>query len=205
MSYKIYTIFMVLFLTQAALGKSIDSSNSVDSSEEIKDITPKQSLLIYAVGNFLKLGQQFAEKAFIISRDLLKDESLMASEKPEILEFKKNITMFVEKYETNKETEHVWDLFEIYTNATEHYMELPEEKSTPESKFIVELLTKYKCKELETEFVKAFESLLENFMKMFEEAKLVMEKPVLDWYKKFVTITDFEEKLIAFGEFIELV
>lgn len=113
--------------------------------------------------------------------------------------------MFVEKYEANKETEQIWDLFEIYTNATEHYLELPEEKYTPESKFIVELLSKYKCKELETEFVKAFEILLENFMKMFEEAKMFMEKPVLDWYEKFVAIKDFEEKLNAFGEFIELV
>ncbi|XP_065358002.1 uncharacterized protein LOC135952127 [Calliphora vicina] len=204
MAFKIFTIFMVLFLIQTAFGKSIDSSKSIESVEENEDITPKQFLFIFAAGSFLQLIQQFGEKAVESSRQLLKDDSLLANDQPEVVEFKQNLTMFVENYDTNKETEQVWEIMTIYGDTVDYYLELPDEELTPESTFILDLLNKYKHKELETEFIKEFDQLVENFKQMFEESKSDLGEPELQWYEKFQTLTDFEKRLDAFGDFLEL-
>ncbi|XP_065357385.1 uncharacterized protein LOC135951628 [Calliphora vicina] len=202
-AYQIYTIFVVLLFIQCSFCKSLgNTGNSTDTSTD--EMEPKQALLLYTAFTFISLGQSYAHKAANLSRLLLKDADLLANNDAEVLQFKSNLTQFVANYDANKEAELVWDIMDIYVNITDHYYDLPEAKQTLESKFILNLLNKYNCKKVETQLLKDFEPFVENFKRLFEDAKSVLEKPLLDWYEKFITLKDFEEKIDAIGEFIEL-
>ncbi|XP_065358531.1 uncharacterized protein LOC135952495 [Calliphora vicina] len=204
MAFKLFTIFLVLFLIQAAFGKSIDSSKSAESVEEKESIKPKHLLFIYAAGSFLQLIQQFSDKAADSSRQLLKDDSLLANDQPEVLEFKQNLTMFVEKYDANKETEEVFDIMELYGQTVDHYFDLDDDELTPESTFILDVLNKYKHKEIQAEFIKEFDEFVEKFKQIFEKSKSQLGEPELEWYEKFQTLTDFVKRIEALGNFIAL-
>lgn len=169
-----------------------------------KNPTPAQKLLLYTYDNLVAMGNQYATNAVNVSRKILKDESMVASDKPEIMEFKKNLTMFVKKYESVKNPTVMWDVLDIYSNTTDYYLEISEEKVTPESKLIVDTLNKYNTKNVVMEFARQFIVFMDNFTKMFEENKMYLEKPMLDWYEKYKAITDVEEKIDAFADFIDL-
>ncbi|XP_065357422.1 uncharacterized protein LOC135951667 [Calliphora vicina] len=202
-AYQIYTIFMVLLLIQSTFCKSLgDTANSTDSSTQ--EIQPKQDLLLYTALTFLSIGQSYADKAVNVSRLLLKDADLLANDQAEVLQFKSNLTQFVANYDGNKEAESIWDVMEIFVKITDYYYDLPEAKQTSESKFIVNLLNKYNFKEVEAHLIKEFENFVVSFKQLFEETKSYLEKPLLDWYEKFITLEDTEEKIDAVGEFVEL-
>lgn len=176
----------------------------MDSSEEI-NLKPKEALMLYTGTNFLLLGSKYAIKSVKTCKEILKDEDLLANDKPEVLEFKKNLTTFLDTFESNKDLEKTFDSLEMFGNITDHYLELTEENYTPETKFIARILNKYNVKDMETDFIKDFNSFIEQFKILFEAAKIYMENPILEWYEEFLTIDDFEKKLDSFVKFIELV
>ncbi|XP_065357470.1 uncharacterized protein LOC135951710 [Calliphora vicina] len=205
---KMYTIFMVLFLIQAAFCQPLDNSeNTIVSTDKTPEIEPKPSLklVIYLADNLISLGQKYTAKSYNVSRLLLNDETLNANTKPEVLEFKTNLKTFIENYDASKDVTPNWDIMETYANITEYYFGLTDENTTPEATFIVDLLNKYHCKELEMEFVSEVEPFVKNFKQMFEENKVNLDKPLLDWYENFETITDFQERFNAFNTFILMV
>ncbi|XP_065358297.1 uncharacterized protein LOC135952335 [Calliphora vicina] len=195
MSNTILTIFMVLFLTQATFGKPIDNtSKSEDSAEEINDLTPKQQLLVYVTENLQQVYQPFVENLVHIGHNLLQNDSWVEKDSPKHLELKKNLTMFVERYgATNKEPK------EESANTTE----LPEAAVTPASTFNLDQLIK-DMNQHQMEFIKEFDQFVESFKERFEQSKMLLEKPLLDWYEKFITLTDVRKKLTAFNEFVDL-
>ncbi|XP_037825579.1 uncharacterized protein LOC119613621 [Lucilia sericata] len=209
-SYKIYTIFMVLFLTLVFINAKPleDTFQFFDTSEEEQKIranpTPEQKLLLFTFDNFGSLGKHYGANALEVSRNILKDESLMGNDKPEVLEFKKNLTSFVEKYESNTNPQLMWDIIEIYSDTTEKYAHIADDKTTPESSYILELLNKYNARDIAAKFASEFKTFMDNFITMFEENKEHLEKPMLDWYAKFKTLTEYEDKLDAFTGFLEL-
>ncbi|XP_023303898.2 uncharacterized protein LOC111685849 [Lucilia cuprina] len=203
---KICTIFMVLFLAQAALGKSVDTSNSVESSEEtVKNFTPKQRLITYMAISIIGMVQEYSDKCMNVSRSILKDEDFLAHHEPMVVEFKNNLTQFVEATEANKDMEKMFDFVDIFSNTTDFYYEIPEDKVTPEQKYIIEVLNKHHYKDIEIEMNKLFEPFSEKFMKMFNEYRSDLDKPMLDWYERYQQIEDFEEKLEAFTELTKIV
>ncbi|XP_065357266.1 uncharacterized protein LOC135951529 [Calliphora vicina] len=207
-AYKIFTIFMVLFLAQSSLAKPVDDLSSLfDSSEEEmrKNPTPAQKLLLFTLDNVISLGKSYSANAFNVSRNILKDESLMANDKPEVLEFKKNLTMFVEKYEANKKPLLLWDIMDIYIVTIDKYSDIPEEKLTTESKFISEIVDKYNSDLTALEFAIDVVLFMRNFELMFEEHKADLDKPMLDWYENYCNLDDFEEKIDAINGFIAMV
>ncbi|XP_046805972.1 uncharacterized protein LOC124419691 [Lucilia cuprina] len=207
-SYKIYTIFLVFFLTQVFAKPLEDTFQFFDTSEEEQKIranpTPEQKLLIYTFDNFVSLGKHYGANVLEVCRNILKDESLKGNDKPEVLEFKKNLTSFVEKYESNKNPQLMWDIIEMYSDTTEKYAHIPDDKATPESSYILELLNKYNARDIAVKFASEFKTFMDNFVAMFEENKEHLEKPMLDWYEKFKTLTEYEDKLDAFTGFLEL-
>ncbi|KNC27103.1 hypothetical protein FF38_12691 [Lucilia cuprina] len=211
MSFKIFTIFMVLFLVQNAWGKAIDHSSeslfsSSDEEDEIrKNPTPAQKLVLFTYDNFVSLAKHYSKSAANISRLVLKDEAMIANDKPEVLEVKKNLTLYLEHYESNKKEKDLWDILDIYTDTVDKYIDMPEDAITPESTFIEGILKKYNAQDVILEFAVEFISFMSNFSKLFEEQKEHLDKPILDWYEKFSSISDFEEKIDAFSGFLELV
>lgn len=160
--------------------------------------------MLYTATNFLLLGSKFAEKSVKVSKKILKDEDLLANDKPEVLEFKQNLTTFLDSLKKTKDLEKAFDILDIFSNTTDHYLELPKEKETPESQFIVQILHKYKVQDMEKDFLKEFDKFLEEFKVLFKAAKNDLDKPILEWYEKFLLIEDSEKKLESFEQFMEL-
>lgn len=185
---------------QTSLAKPVeDSSNLLDD-----DLTPKQNLLIYAGTNFLVLGIKYIDISIIASKEILKDQDLIANNKPEILEFKKKLNTFVKSIEDDKDAEKFLNVFEIFGKTIDYYLELSKEKETPETQFIVDILKKYKIKDIEGEFNKDFDNFLEEFKVLFEAAKKDMDKSLLEWYEKFAAIEDVEKKIESLEYFLSL-
>ncbi|XP_037825582.1 uncharacterized protein LOC119613624 [Lucilia sericata] len=206
---NIYTFFMVLFLIQISLTytKPVkDTYQFYDTSEEDRNIrtnpTVKQKLLLFTYDSFISLGLQYANNADVVSNRILNDESLMTNTNPEILEFKNKLKQFVEKYESSRNIRIVWDLIDMYTAAVEKYFDIPEDKVTPETSYILELLKKHKGIDVATRFAAEFKKFENNFVSMFEENKEHLEKPMLDWYEKFKSINTTEKKIDAFSGFL---
>lgn len=194
----------MLIFFQTTLSKPVENnSNSVDSNEDYP-FSPKQTLMLYTGTHFLMLGFKYVDKSVIASKNILKDQDLLDNDKPEILEFKKKLTNFVESFESNKDTDKILEVLEVYGNTVDYYLELPKEKETAETQFIVNILKKYKVKDMDEKFTKEFNKFLEEFKVMFEEAKNDLDKPFLEWYEKFVVIEDVEKKIESFEKFLEL-
>ncbi|XP_037825574.1 uncharacterized protein LOC119613617 [Lucilia sericata] len=209
-TFKIYAFFMVLFLAQALVyAKPLqDTFHFFDTSEEEIKIrenpTPKQQLLLYTFDNFVYLGKHYGDNAVEVSRHILKDDSLVGNDKPEVLQFKKNLIQFMENYECNSNPQLMWDYIDVYSDLTEKYAHITDDNVTPESSYISELLKKYNARDIAIKFANEFQMFMDNFVNMFEANKEHLKKPMLDWYEKFKTLTDFEDKLDSFTGFLEL-
>ncbi|XP_037827558.1 uncharacterized protein LOC119615621 [Lucilia sericata] len=131
---KICAIFMVLFLAQAALGKPADSSVE-------QELTPKQELAGYIGISLFALIQEYSEKCIKISREILKDDDFKVRPEPMIVEFKEKLNKFVDAYETSTDMEKKIDTLDMFSNIIDFYYEIPEDKYTPESKYIVDIWT----------------------------------------------------------------
>ncbi|KAI8121063.1 hypothetical protein FF38_12688 [Lucilia cuprina] len=194
---KICAIFMVLFLAQAALAKPSESSVE-------KDLTPKQELAGYIGISLIALIQDYSEKCIKVSREILRDEDFLARHEPMFVEFKQNLTKFVDAYEAAADAEKKFDILDMFSNTSDFYYEIPEDKYTPESKYIVDVLNKYHYRDIESEMEKEFSPFVEQVMKIFEENKSALDKPTLAWFEKYQHMSDFEEKLNAFSSLLEM-
>lgn len=159
--------------------------------------------MLYTTINFLVLAGKFVEKSVNATKDMLKDEDLMANNKPEVLEFKKNLTMFLDSIKENDDMEKAFDIMDIFINTTNHYLDLPKESETSETQFILDILNKYNIKDIKKGFLKDIDTFLEQFKVLFEAAKKELDKPMLEWFEKFSVIEDAEEKIDSFVKFME--
>lgn len=159
--------------------------------------------MLYAGTNFLILGFQYVHQSVNASKEILKDQDFLANDKPEVLEFKKKLNNFVESFEAGKDLDKLMEVLDIFGKTIDYYYELPKEKETPESKFILEILKKHNAKDMDEEFIKDFDKFLEEFKVLFVEAKKDLDKPLLEWYEKFVVIEDPEKKIESFETFME--
>ncbi|KAI8121098.1 hypothetical protein FF38_12696 [Lucilia cuprina] len=201
MWFKLNSIILFVILIRSAFTKSFDNSN--DSS--LNELLPQQKLLHYVGRNFLHLAEEYAIKYADISRAILKDKTLLSEHTPEVENFKNKLIKFLENYENQKSLSQNMNIMEIFANTTEYYYKLPEENHTMETRFILKLLNKYNYKEIEKDIAKDFEPFIENFEKLFEEYEGNWDRTLMDWYEKFKTLKEFEHKLEAFSEFMELV
>lgn len=190
---------------QTSLAKPAENSANFTKPLENNTFTAKEKLMIYTGTEFFILGSIYAEKSVNITKEILKDQDLLASNKPEILVFKKNLTTFLESLEVKKDLEHVFDVSQDFANITKPYLELPKEKETTESKFIGDLLNKYHVKVMRIQFEKDFDTFLKYFERLFEAAKNDIEKPILEWHKQFVVLNDFDKKYKSFVKFLHLI
>ncbi|XP_065357410.1 uncharacterized protein LOC135951654 [Calliphora vicina] len=207
-SNKSINLFVILLLAQLAFGKPADENVSTvydpDEEEYRKDPSPKTQFVVYTYDNIMALAKPYAADAVQLSLNILKDESFKANEKPEVMEFRKTLQMFVNKYELTRNMQKVWDFIDVYDNAIDHYYELPDEKRTTETQFILDILNKYEAKNLEQTFVKQLDVFIEKFMKKFNDTKEHLDSDMLVWYENFKTLKDFKERYRALIAFILL-
>ncbi|XP_037827557.1 uncharacterized protein LOC119615620 [Lucilia sericata] len=184
--YKIFDIFTVLFLIQTCYTKPIDENRSLASKRNLRDYTIK-----HFSGLTVKCMYEYAD----ITLKLLADKSLDLHDESEILQFKQNATKFIEEFSfTNID----------YLEGVVYYLELTEEQLTPESKFIVELLEKYKYRELREDLIKETQNLIADFKTKFEEVKIHLgpDDPLLEWYGEFLSSED--QQVMAIEKFLQL-
>ncbi|KAM7351563.1 uncharacterized protein ACRADG_004357 [Cochliomyia hominivorax] len=203
-AYKTFILLVALISVQVIFAKPVENNFTPEDSSEEVDST-KFFLILYTGTNFINLVKKPVNEAYKMCQKLLKDEELLASKDREVIEFKNNITKFLENYDADDDMDKMFENFDYFVNATMPYLELPKDKETPQSEFIVRILNKYKVKDYKIEFMKDFDKFVDNFKTMFEASKTGMKKPVLDWYEKFKTLNAFEEKFESFGEFVDLV
>lgn len=190
---------------QTSLAKPAENSANSTEPNENNTFSAKEKLMIYTGTQFFILGSVYAEKSVNITKEILKDEDLLASNKPEILQFKKNLTIFLESLEVKKDLEQVFDVSQDFANITKLYLEMPKGEETTESKFIGDILNKYQVKVMNKQFEKDFDDFLKHFEKLFEAAKNDIEKPILEWHEKFVVLDDFDKKYKSFVKFLHMI
>ena len=190
---------------KAVFTKPVDDSNeSFDIEEVRKNPTPKQKVFLFAIDNFTDLVKDYASKSYEVAQKILKDESLMESHNEEAENVKSKLQKFVNNYETTKDKDNKFSLVEIYNDVTEHYYDMPESKQTVNTTFILNLLKKYDARSTAVEFYKQFLVFNTNFLKMYEETKANLDKPMVEWFEKYKTIVDHEKQIDAFDSFWEL-
>ncbi|XP_065357766.1 uncharacterized protein LOC135951937 [Calliphora vicina] len=190
--------FSKFSITMDELEKAIDEWRVTGSSAD--------KLLIFTLDSLVTIPQQYAANATNATRYLIKDEAFEAMNQTEMLEFKKKLTMFLDKYDpSTSNLKVIYKSMNAFANITDHYFELPVEKITAESKFITELLNKYNCKNVSMPFKKYLQTFFKDFIVVFEEHKEDLEKPMLDWFEKFKTITEWQEQMESMNEFIDMI
>ncbi|XP_037825581.1 uncharacterized protein LOC119613623 [Lucilia sericata] len=135
-TYQIFVIFLIFSLTPTSFGRNTPNLYAVE--EQIRtDTSPRKPVLVYAFDNLASLGKEYIASGAQISRNILKDEDLASNDKPEVEIFKNNLKQFVEKYDnSNKDVQEIWNLIEVYGDIWQKYYKMPEEKKSPEAKFI---------------------------------------------------------------------
>ncbi|XP_037826158.1 uncharacterized protein LOC119614128 [Lucilia sericata] len=192
-NFKICAILLVLILSQTAFVKSENSSEKTNTN-----LTSKQSFLKYVITSFSAMIQEYSEKSLKVSRAILKNEEFKSHHEPLIEEFKHNLTQFLDYIEANNNVPNKLVAIDMFTNTTDFYYEIPEQKLTSETKYILEILNKYRYKDIEVEMEKKFSTFEKYFKKMFEEFKSEWDERALEWYEKYQNIQDFKEKFNAF-------
>ncbi|KNC27112.1 hypothetical protein FF38_12690 [Lucilia cuprina] len=203
---KIFSIFVLILQTQTSFCKPNEESTSISELEDDlrNDSLPQKQMIVIAYDQLMALGREYIDRSAEISRNILKDESLMLNEKPEVVEFKKNLKVFVESNDNSKKKDvfTIWTLISVYVQTIENYVELSEEKITPESKFILEIINKYDCHTVNMEYRRKFNVTVDDFTRKFEEHKEHMNEHVLQWFKTFKALTKFDEKLETLTDFM---
>lgn len=128
---------------------------------------------------------------------------MLASVEPEVLEFKQNLTKFIEDFD-KKDSNDIFDSINTIVSISDHYLNLSDEEIMPEPKLIKKLLNKYHAEDVEDHFRKNFAKYADNLASLFDRAKDYLDKPWLDWYEKFKGINDFVEQIEALSEFVKL-
>ncbi|XP_037825577.1 uncharacterized protein LOC119613619 isoform X2 [Lucilia sericata] len=198
-SLKILSLFMVLHVAAFAKVLVLDPSYKLDLFEERyrRDHYLQKRFIIYTYDHLMDLSGPYAACAFDVCRNILKDEEFMANDKPEVLEFRKKLKMFVEKYQSSKDLRTTWDIVDIYDDAVDCYYMMADENKTPESQFIIDILNKYEAKNIEEKFMNQFNDFNTVFMIKFEEEKEHFDGDMVEWYESYKQLDDSEEKCIS--------
>ncbi|XP_037827750.1 uncharacterized protein LOC119615837 [Lucilia sericata] len=181
---KLVNISLVLILAQSVL---------CDHSDKI---------LEHTIQNFASIPKHYEVIAANATQYLLKDKALLANHKPEVMEFKSKLNVFMDKYaNSGKDISASYEALDEFVDLTDYYYELPEDKVNDEYKFIIELLNKYNFKDISMELTTRLEKFFETFVKMFDENRSNYEKSVLEHFDKFTSLTNLEEKIKFFIDF----
>ncbi|KAI8121034.1 hypothetical protein FF38_12679 [Lucilia cuprina] len=193
-------IIVVLSLLQTTFTKPVEEDEISSFEEELRNNpSPRKQLQIYVYDNLRSLIKDYAASSVHNSRNILKDDALLGNENPEVLEFKNDLTKYVDSYESSKkDVVKLYSLIGLYLKTTEDYLQMPEEKMSSESKLILELLNKYECENLNMEFIKKFDVFVNSFINKFEDAEEYMSKELLQWFEEF----KLRPKLDKFNSFI---
>ncbi|XP_013109192.1 uncharacterized protein LOC106088295 [Stomoxys calcitrans] len=219
----VWCIFLALFSISSSWAKSVENdvnkitTNEVASSKEStennaanaeEELTPKDQLLYFTLVAFRDMSLEYVDLAANISESLLTDEDLQPNQSTTIMEFRKNITQFLEQYKKYDGIEELFNLVDFYSNTTSHYFELTAETSAADMLKIKEKLDKYGSDELDREFENLFMKFGEQFCQKFDEYKsklsaeeLQQEKVMFDWLEEFKSIQNAEEKIFSFEKF----
>lgn len=180
------------------------SESMLEYEKQLKiNPTPAEKLVLLTIEHFRSIPKQCADLAIDTSKKLLKDQTLVNSNEPEMLVLKQNLTKFVNKYNSPTEAQatKILDKYEHLINA--YYAE-PKDVRSKETQFIVDLLDKYEAKDVFTKGNLYMEEFLGKFDKMFQEYKQGFEKPILDWYVKFQE-GNLQQKIALIIDFMFLI
>ncbi|KNC27101.1 hypothetical protein FF38_12697 [Lucilia cuprina] len=132
------------------------------------------------------------------AKHMLNDKSLEFPIQQEIFNFKENINNLIENY--NNDLTFIANIMSIndFVEVVEYYLNLTEKQLTPETKIIVEILKKYKCQELNDDYEMDLKIFIKDFENKFEANKMHLDEPLLEWYKHFKSLEDYEEQIMVF-------
>ncbi|XP_065357249.1 uncharacterized protein LOC135951517 [Calliphora vicina] len=204
-NYQIFRIFFVLISAQIIFGKPAGLTlDNLDNLDELRNSSRASAKLkLFVIENFMITPRQHAANAANATQYMLKDESLKAHNEPEVLEFKNNLNKLLNIYNpSSSKVEPFYETMDVFANITNQYLDLPEDKVTEESKFIIELMHKYNCDKVVMSIETYFEQFFEKFIKMFEANKQDLEKLLLDWYEHFINTNNLQKKIALIVDFM---
>ncbi|XP_037826156.1 uncharacterized protein LOC119614126 [Lucilia sericata] len=198
---KIY-IFVVTLILAICSAQATENSTANTANESSTEVISWSTLQfsVFICHIFEPLDYKYINKSNNIAQELLKDEIFVNNTESEILEFKQNLTNYIEYYEARHGYK---DICDIFNNTNWFYREILNQELTKESIFMKELLDKYNYNELEMEFLEDFEDFVNDLKKQFEENKMELEKPMRRWYEKFLGLNEFDEKFKALKKFFD--
>ncbi|KAI8121060.1 hypothetical protein FF38_12687 [Lucilia cuprina] len=201
-TYEIFAIYLIFSLTPTTFGRNTINFNDVEE-QVLSNTTPRKPVLVYAFDNLSSLGKEYIARGVEISRNILKDEELIANDKPEVETFKNNLKQFVEKYDNSRrDVQDIWILMENFGDIWQKYYKMPKDEKSPEAKFILDILNKYGCESNNREFINKFHVFADGFIAKFEESKDQMDKGSVAWLEEFKASTEFSKKFAAVLEYV---
>ncbi|XP_065358310.1 uncharacterized protein LOC135952350 [Calliphora vicina] len=206
-SLRISCILFAVILTQSVLCKPVHSSDEIDRALKVVNTDPSASekLLVLVIDNLMTIPKQYAANAVTTTQHLLKDKAVENNNESDIQEFKNKLNMVLHVYDASaSKMKSFYQTMDSFANVCEYYYQLPEDKLTADTKLIVGLLDKYNCKNVAIKLADHLDTFFVMFNKMFEDNKFDLEQPILEWYEKFVKLTDLHQKMQSIIVFIDL-
>lgn len=172
--------------------------------EKRKHGTTHEKLMLHIADEFIPIPQTNLDNAVKAATNLLQDPTLRSNTMPEVIVLKQNMTMFLERHNRTESLQEIYETSAIFIKINKHYMEMPEDKKSPASRIIIELLNKHGCKRVAQTFINKLDTFYEKFDRIFEDGKQELKSSMLEWYKNYKTIKDLKDKMIAILEFMYL-
>lgn len=172
----------------------------INPSEKDSNLSPSRQILKMILLSLQKMSVDYIIKVQPVAEQILKDSAIKNNNSNEIVKFKTQIQEFQEKYVACKDMNDLFKLLVLYTETTDKYYTKEIETMKEEEKLILEVLKKYKVKELEVEFNKEFLNFMKNYAKKLEEDYDELEKEKLDensvkWWEEVDEADSLDDKL----------
>ncbi|XP_023303905.2 uncharacterized protein LOC111685855 [Lucilia cuprina] len=177
---KIYNLFFLIITAKNILCQSTQySAEELKIIDELKTSTNIADKLKYSIiENLNIIPQHYITSAANATQYLLKDQTLQDNSEPEVLEFKKNLTQYLDKHAPSMANiQASYTAMIDFGQMINPYYELSENELTPETKLIIKLMNKYNCKTIAGNMSDHYEKFLLDVSKMLEENKTHMDKP----------------------------
>ncbi|KAM7354496.1 uncharacterized protein ACRADG_006146 [Cochliomyia hominivorax] len=185
-----------------------DTYKDFAPSEKDHNLKPSVQLMKKMIFDLQDLALGYITRAKEFSDKIMKEPVLESNTSPEMKKFKEDLEDFEKQYNACNDIEKLFDLVEIFSNATIDYYE----KEADENKVILEVLKKYQVKEMDDEFEKKFrEDFITNFGKKIEELKNQLKieeegmgEKILKWWNDVKLLKTTDEQIESFKEFMKL-
>ncbi|TMW54399.1 hypothetical protein DOY81_000502 [Sarcophaga bullata] len=118
--------------------------------------------------NFVK---HYAQRSINVSRAILRDNAVVNHPGEEVEKFKKNLSNLIIAYEAIKNPDDYSQIVEDFGKLADFYIEMPLEKRTTDTQFIVNILKKYEGDKITAEV----KEKMSEFMARFMEALMVSD------------------------------